>query len=164
MEIARRDPTPTRVADVVPTLNRVGDALAPELRAKEMSLQIEAPSGGLPCAHDPVTLEHALIAMIVNAIEASPLEGRIIMRAETISSNGQGAVCRISVIDKGSGLPEDAPERIFEFAHSTKQQGMGLGLALARQTLQRQGGSAHARNNPDGGATVYIELPVTGRE
>ena len=60
----------------------------------------------------------------------------------------------------GSGLPRDEPERIFEFSYSTKQRGMGLGLALARQALQRQGGSAHAFNNEHGGATVYIELPV----
>jgi len=41
---------------------------------------------------------------------------------------------------------------------------MGLGLALARQVLQRQGGSAHAENNPDGGANVYVELPMAADE
>jgi signal transduction histidine kinase len=161
MEIARRDATPTRVLDVVPTLHRVRDALAPELHTKEMTIAIEAPADGLACAHDPVTLEHALIAMIVNAIEASPLGGHITLQAEKIAPNGRpGSICRISVIDEGTGLPPDSPERIFEFAYSTKQKGIGLGLALARQTLQRQGGCAYARNNPTRGATVYVELPM----
>ncbi len=161
MEVARREPTPTRSADVVPMLYRVRDALAPELASKELTLTIDAPQAGLICPHDPDTLEHALIAMIVNAIEASPLGEAITVRAEHVEGNGQRpAICRISVVDYGTGLPADAPDRIFEFSFSSKQRGMGLGLALARQALQRQGGSAHARNNPDRGATIYVELPI----
>lgn len=58
----------------------------------------------------------------------------------------------------------DEPERIFDFSYSTKQRGMGLGLALARQALARQGGATHATNNPEGGATVWIELPMGEEE
>ncbi len=161
MEVARREPTATQCLDIVPMLGHLKSALAAELAAKDLTLLLEHPSEGVACAHDPATLEHALIAMLVNAIEASPLGGRIILRAECVASNGQsGPVCRIGVEDQGSGVPKDDPERIFEFAYSTKQRGMGLGLALARQALHRQGGSAHARNNPGGGATVYLELPL----
>ena len=60
--------------------------------------------------------------------------------------------------------PDGDPERIFDFSFSTKQYGMGLGLALARVGLRRQGGSAHARSNPDGGATVFVELPMASVE
>ncbi len=116
--------------------------------------------------------------MVVNAIEASPLGETIELRAERLepdqfahtagadaqsrepSQEARAGSCRISVIDRGSGLPPDQPERIFEFSYSTKQKGMGLGLGLARQALQRQGGKAGAWNNPDGGATVFVELPA----
>ena len=160
MEIARREPTATRNADVRPILERVEEALRPEIAAKELDLVLDVPPEGLTCAHDPATLEHALIAMMVNAIEACPLGRRITLRGEHVQNGGNGPLCRISVEDQGAGLPPDEPERIFEFSYSTKQWGMGLGLALARQALQRQGGSAHARNNEAGGATVYVELPV----
>lgn len=162
MEIARRQPTPTRSADVTPILHRVRDALAGELAAKELTLTVEAPSEGLACPHDPDTLEHALIAMVVNAIEASPLSASIEISAGYRQADGRGRVCRIAVHDQGDGLPPEHPERIFEFSYSTKQRGMGLGLALARQALQRQGGIAGAENNPEGGATVYVELPLEG--
>ncbi len=155
MEVARREPTPVRRADVVPTLKRVKESLAAELAAKELTLTLDAPEGGLWCGHDPATLEHALIAMVTNAIEASPLSGAIRLEA-----GRRGDRCRIAVIDAGSGLPGDDPERIFEFAYSTKSHGMGLGLALARQSLERQGGATHAYNHPDGGAVVYVELPL----
>lgn len=196
MEVARREPTPTGGADVVPLLHRVHETVKPDLAVKELTLTVEAPPQGLVCAYDPATLEQALIAMVVNAIEASPLGRAITIRAERIESPGYGAqkkaagfgpradelsttdahsgvqsaihnpqsaipwVCRISVNDEGPGLPVDDPERIFEFSYSTKQKGMGLGLALARLTLERQGGQAHACNRPEGGARVYVDLPI----
>lgn len=164
MEVAKERPTPAQKMDVVPTLQRVRDALAGEVAAKELKLAVVAPEGGLICVHDPATLEQALVAMVTNAIEASPLGEAIELRAERRDSKQDGAQCRITVRDRGCGLPIDAPERIFEFSYSTKQRGMGLGLALARQVLQRQGGSAHAENNPDGGANVYVELPMAADE
>jgi signal transduction histidine kinase len=159
-----------RVMDVVPTLYRVRDAVKSDLSAKEVRLTLTVPTEGLSCAHDPATLEHALLAMVVNAIEASPLGGEIELRAEQGTARPQNGaverrdsnikVCRISVYDRGIGLPMDQPEKVFDFSYSTKQKGMGLGLALARQALQRQGGVAHAENNPEGGAHVFVELPL----
>jgi signal transduction histidine kinase len=168
MEVAKEKPSPIQPADVVPTLQRVVEAVAPELVAKELKLELETSATELVCAHDPATLEHALIAMVVNAIEASPLGAAIRLRAELypdVNNSGNESifsaqVCRISVIDQGSGLPPDEPERVFDYSYSTKQRGMGLGLALARQALRRQRGSAHAFNNPNGGATVYVEVPL----
>lgn len=160
MEVARRDPTVTKPLDVVPVVVRAVEAVTQEVAAKEIVLEVDAPPEGLVCSHDPATLEHALIAMLVNAVEASPLRGRIQVRvAEVTAELPPGTFCRIDVCDQGSGLP-DEPERIFDFAYSTKQKGMGLGLALARQALHRQGGSTHAINNPQGGATVRVELPI----
>lgn len=189
MELAKSQPTPVQAADLRPTLDRVSNALRNELASKDLEITMEVPDKPLTCLHDPDTLEHALVAMVVNAIEASPLGGRITLRAEHLpaspsltasrepvspatppsagageqadsASPSAGARCRISVIDQGQGLPADAPERIFEFSFSTKQRGMGLGLAIARQALLRQGGIARAWNNSAGGATVAVELPM----
>ncbi|MBI4580046.1 MAG: HAMP domain-containing histidine kinase [Planctomycetes bacterium] len=158
MEIARRDPTLTREVDVVPAVRQAVDAVMQEAAAKELVLVVDAPAEGLVCAHDPATLEHALVAMLVNAVEASPLGGTMRVSV-TATDAANDDVCRIAVSDSGIGLPADDPERIFEFSYSTKQRGLGLGLALARQALMRQGGTIHAENNPVGGAIVCIELP-----
>lgn len=161
MEVARRAPAPAERLDVMPVLNRVREAVATEFETKEMTLKVETPPDGLACVHDPDVLEHALVAMVLNAAEASPPGQTVLLRAETLTPENQTRpVCRITVVDRGSGLPDDAPERIFEFSYSTKQRGMGLGLALARQALQQQGGSVSAHNNPDGGATLCVELPL----
>jgi len=162
MEIARREPTPVTSSNVVPMLYRLRDAFTQELQAKDLQLVIEAPQEELFCLHDANTLEHALIAMLLNAIEASPLDEKIYLKAEQVEEGHP--VCRISITDRGQGLPKDDPDQIFEFSYSTKQRGMGLGLALARLTLQRQEGSAHARNNTDGGATVYVDLLIPNEQ
>jgi signal transduction histidine kinase len=160
MEVARGSPTPTQNVNIVPTLHHVRAALVSDLAAKDLTLTIDAPGDGIVCPHDPQTLEHALIAMVTNAIEASPLGGTIDVRAIRLHLDDGKPYCRIGVRDHGDGLPAEDPEQVFEVTYSTKLRGMGLGLALARQALKRQGGSAHAENNPDGGATIYIELPI----
>jgi signal transduction histidine kinase len=160
MEVARGEPTPTQEVDVVPTLYRVREALRTDLADKELTLTIDAPDQGIICPHDPQTLEHALIAMVTNAIEASPLGDTITIHATCEVDGDQRRMCRIAVSDHGEGLPADDPDQVFEVTYSTKFRGMGLGLALARQALKRQGGSAHAENRPDGGATLSVELPI----
>jgi signal transduction histidine kinase len=161
MEIARNQPTPTREADLAPLLRRVAEAVQPDLAAKELYLELKLPDGELACGHNPDTVEHALVAMINNAIEASPVGGTITIRAERAKTANGSPVCRLEVRDAGPGIGEAEADRIFDFSYSTKQHGMGLGLALARQGLERQGGSVHAWNHEEGGAVLVIDLPMT---
>ena len=158
MEVARRQPTPLKSEDVLPVVYRARDGLVGELTAKELRVELDVPSSPVICPHDPATLEHALVAILTNAVEASPLGAPIHIVVETLKIQGIFQ-CRIRVMDEGAGLPADQPGRIFDFAYTTKQRGMGLGLALAREALERQGGSVGAVNRPEGGASVYIDLP-----
>ena len=104
-----------------------------------------------------------LVAAVVNAIEASAVGGRIVILAESQSSGDREEYgCRISVIDEGCGLPDGPPEQVFELDFTTKATGMGLGLALAKQAVQRQGGAVGARLNPGGGAIIEFQLPIAG--
>ena len=157
MEVVRQEATALQMADVLPVIHRVQEALSVELSAKELTCHLEASPGEFVCLHNPDTLEHALVAMAVNAIEASPVGGRITVRVERTPRG----MCRISVMDGGPGLPRDDPEIIFDSSFSTKEQGLGLGLPLVRLAVDRQGGATGAMNNPDGGAIVFVELPMS---
>ncbi|MDM8006105.1 MAG: ATP-binding protein [Phycisphaerae bacterium] len=157
MEVVRQEATALQMADVLPVIHRVQEALSVELSAKDLTCHLEASPGEFVCLHNPDTLEHALVAMAVNAIEASPVGGRITVRVERTPRG----MCRISVMDGGPGLPRDDPEIIFDSSFSTKEQGLGLGLPLVRLAVDRQGGATGAMNNPDGGAIVFVELPMS---
>jgi len=101
-----------------------------------------------------------LLNLVVNAFEAMretpAAERRVIIRSERES---EGRV-RVSVRDFGTGLPAEEPARIFERFFSTKREGMGMGLAIARSIIASHGGELAAANAHGGGACVYFSLPV----
>jgi PAS domain S-box-containing protein len=109
-----------------------------------------------------VQLQQVLLNLVVNAFEAMretpSAERRVIIGSERLPS---GRV-QVSVRDYGTGLPMEEPQRIFERFFSTKQEGMGMGLAIARSIITLHGGELAAVNAPGGGARVYFSLPAIG--
>jgi C4-dicarboxylate-specific signal transduction histidine kinase len=112
----------------------------------------------LPSVHvDQIQIQQVFINLIVNAIEA--LEGQqvaplVVLRAAT-DSNG----VLIQVIDNGPGVED--PDRIFDAFMTTKEKGMGIGLAVSRSTVETHGGRLWAENNKTGGATFNVALPLS---
>jgi signal transduction histidine kinase len=66
----------------------------------------------------------------------------------------------VSVRDRGPGLPPDAPSRVFERFYSTKRDGMGMGLAIARSIVEAHAGTLDAENAPGGGARFWFQIPA----
>ena len=67
---------------------------------------------------------------------------------------------RVSVRDHGSGYDEQDAELLFNAFHSTKPDGMGVGLSISRSIIEAHGGSIWAENNSDRGATFHFKLPA----
>jgi PAS domain S-box-containing protein len=109
---------------------------------------------------DQVQLQQVLLNLVVNAFEAMretpATERRVIIRSER-ESDGR---VRVSVRDFGIGLPLEGPQQIFEQFFSTKREGMGMGLAIARSIITLHGGELAASNAQGGGARVYFSLPA----
>ena len=99
-------------------------------------------------------LQQVLLNLIVNAFEAMretpAVERRVIIRSQREPDGRVG----VSVRDFGTGLPAEEPERIFEQFFSTKREGMGMGLAIARSIITSHGGELAAANSQGGGACV----------
>jgi len=64
------------------------------------------------------------------------------------------------VEDRGSGIPSELLEDIWNPDVTTKRHGTGLGLAMVRQTVAHHGGTVRASNRPGGGATFEVRLPL----
>jgi C4-dicarboxylate-specific signal transduction histidine kinase len=106
---------------------------------------------------DQIQIQQVFINLIVNAIEA--LEGQkvpplVTLRAAVIDSD-----MLVQVIDNGPGV--DDPDRIFDAFMTTKETGMGIGLAVSRSIVEAHGGRLWAENNKTGGATFNVSLPLS---
>jgi len=108
---------------------------------------------------DREQIVQALIALMVNAIEAMPTGGRLALK--TWQPPGAGGRVSLSVSDTGVGIPEEVRERIFDPFFSTKSdaKGVGLGLAVVSGIVQRHDGRITVASTPGVGTTFTIDLP-----
>jgi len=110
---------------------------------------------------DVVQLQQVFLNLILNAFEASKdvpkLQRRVIIHTDW---DGDGTV-RACVRDFGAGLPAEAPERIFEQFFSTKREGMGMGLFIARSIVAAHRGTLCAENAKGGGSQFWLRLPAS---
>jgi signal transduction histidine kinase/ActR/RegA family two-component response regulator len=128
-----------------------------------------------PVEADVGALELALLNLAVNARDAMPASGRIVLAAHNLSLNdgtpsrlglAKGDYVEISVTDTGSGMPPDVLDRVFEPFFTTKQVGKGTGLGLAQVYgfAKQSGGTAWVESQPGKGTSVHILLPRSWRE
>jgi signal transduction histidine kinase len=76
--------------------------------------------------------------------------------------NGDGSIS-VTVRDHGCGISEPTRERLFEQFFTTKEEGLGMGLAIVRSIVEAHGGSIAAENAEGGGARFHFRLPIAER-
>jgi two-component system nitrogen regulation sensor histidine kinase NtrY len=106
-------------------------------------------------------LAGALSNILLNAVDASPENGRITVRARQASLDGKAAV-RVSVADTGKGIPEQTLQTIWEPYVTNKPGGTGLGLAIARQAVWAHDGTVNATSTLGEGTEIQLTIPASG--
>ena len=108
-----------------------------------------------PIQLDAMQFKQALLNLIINANQAMEDGGKLMIRARSL--NGQ---VQIDVEDTGEGIPVDMKNQIFELFVSTKDDGTGVGLAIAKQIVEGHGGNIEVESQPNQGTTFSIRLPI----
>jgi two-component system sensor kinase FixL len=114
---------------------------------------------------DAVQLQQVLLNLILNAFDAMQETAlnrrRVVLSTSSLATSSPAhGVVRTTVRDFGTGLSEKAYQRIFEHFFSTKKDGLGMGLAIARSIVESFGGVLDASNATDGGAIFHFTLPA----
>lgn len=110
---------------------------------------------------ESVLIEETITNILLNAVKYTPESGRVNLDVKL-----DGTAVQISVADTGIGIPEAALPRLFEEfyradnARATERDGTGLGLAFAKQVVERHGGRIWVQNNPGGGSIFTFTLPI----
>jgi two-component system, LuxR family, sensor kinase FixL len=114
-----------------------------------------------PIEADPIQLQQVLINLVINALDAmrnTPVSRRKIVIAT--ERNGDGTICT-SVRDYGTGIPEEARDRLFDHFFTTKAEGLGMGLGIVRSIVESHAGTVEAENVDGGGARFQFTLPAS---
>jgi signal transduction histidine kinase len=143
-------------AVIADTVRLVGS----DVMRRESTITMELDSSLPQVEAAPVQIQQVLLNLIMNALDAveslPPAQRRIIISTHS----DKGTTAEVSVRDFGTGLPGDRPEKVFDHFFSTKQAGMGMGLAIVRSIIEAHGGTITAQNAPDRGARFSIRLPA----
>jgi len=131
------------------------DSLAGPADAQGVSVRLEIPDS-IELPLERARLERVFVNLIGNALEAMPAGGEI-----TISATLEADNVTIQVADNGPGISPDIRDHLFQpFVSSGKKNGLGLGLALSRQTVLDHGGDMWVESKSDRGARFFMRLPL----
>lgn len=154
---ADREPQ-RRLVDVRGLISEIVDGLTPQLAAQQISCRLEL-ANGAPLAVDRDMLRRAILNLVLNAIDAMPDGGELVVT----SWRGPRGF-EIEVADSGAGVPTEVAERLFEPFFTTKREGTGLGLAIVQRIAEAHAGSVSVSNCPEGGAAFTLRFPTFAAE
>ena len=142
---------------------------------EDIEIKIRAVADILPIEADPGQLENAILNLVINARDAMPDGGRLIVAASNVTLEPEdllhyegmtaGRYVMISVSDTGRGMPREVSERAFEPFFTTKEvgKGSGLGLSMVWGFVRQSNGHAHIYSEPGEGTTVRLYFPAATR-
>jgi signal transduction histidine kinase len=142
--------TPTRV-DLAPLVSETLVVLS--ARADDARVRLYA-QGDATLEADPRRLKEALLNLVANAIEATPPGGEVVVEVRPA-----GDATEIVVRDTGRGMPAETLRRIGTPFFTTRDDGTGLGVVLARSVIAQHGGALSYESEPGNGTRVRVTLP-----
>ena len=151
--IARPMPLERFPLDVNKLVADVTESMRANADTAGLSLEITLAGDALYIQGDMFALGRVCRNLVLNAIEATPPHGRIV-----VSSEADEARVRLRVSDTGCGIPPDRIATMFEDFATTKRQGLGLGLAIVKKIVEQLGGQVSATSEVGRGTTFTLEF------
>jgi signal transduction histidine kinase len=141
--------------DVARLLSEIESTFAREFDKQKVTVSLNVAPDLPPVRADSTLLAHVLNSILANALEAMSGGGQLVLRAAIAR---RGRAVEVSIEDTGRGIPRAQMADMFKPFRTTKAKGLGMGLALARQIIQRFGGTLRVDSEEGKGTRVTIAL------
>jgi signal transduction histidine kinase len=145
--------------DITALIRKMAFLVEEEASSRGILLSMDLPEHPLMIWMDADKIRQALLNIMKNAMESISDRGTI---ALALSQEGKRWVS-IRISDTGRGLSPEEMEQIFDPDYTTKEKGLGLGLALAHEIIEAQGGEIRVKSEPGRGTTFEVVLAVEGQ-
>ncbi len=119
-----------------------------------VKVSVEIPKGFPNVLIDSYLMRRVLTNLVINAIQAMPKGGRLVIR-----TSKKEETATVSVQDTGTGIPEEDMHKLFNPFFTTKAKGQGLGLAVCKRLVEAQGGKITVESKPGKGTTFTVSIP-----
>ena len=156
LRMARGQSSPGDIVDPAAVVSAAARLVEPTARASGVALTVDAPAGGLRVRADEASLQHAVINLLLNAVQACQRGGAV-----TVATGG-GDPVRVRVNDNGCGIRPEHVKQIFEPFCSMRKGGTGLGLFLSLNFVRACGGDITVSSAVGSGSTFEVTLPALG--
>jgi PAS domain S-box-containing protein len=153
LRMSRGQRSQGEAVDLANVIAAVARLIEPTAREHAVAIEVRPLPSGLHVRADEAELQHTLINLLLNAVQASRSGGRVTVEAES------GEQVRIRIIDHGCGIAPEDQKRIFEPFVSRRQGGTGLGLFLSLNFVRRWNGDLRVSSEAGRGSTFEIVLP-----
>jgi signal transduction histidine kinase len=127
--------------------------MAPECSKKGVALELDL-RGSETAWVDEFQLKQTVLNLILNALQATPAGGRVV-----VATSGDASRLTVSVSDNGEGMSPETREKALTPFFTTREEGTGLGLALVRRIVEEHGGSVTISSARGEGTTVSLDFP-----
>ena len=161
LDAVRTQKPEVRPVAVAPLVSQLARLMSHEAAGRGVALESRV-SDDLPAVTaDPGQLQQVLLNLLVNALDATPAGGSIVIDGVTGKEGDRSGVA-IAVSDTGTGIPAEHRGRIFDpfFTTKSRGRGTGLGLAICRDIVREHGGALTVRSGEGCGATFTVWLPA----
>ena len=137
------------------TIDEVIEAFRPEVERKGIRVFQQFQGDNSRISADRFAIERVLKNLILNAIEAMPQGGDLVLK-----TRADGQWMEITIQDTGCGIPRERLGMIFEDYVTTKRKGLGLGLAISKKIVQDLNGTIEVESEPGKGTTFTLKFPL----
>ncbi|MDG2222902.1 MAG: HAMP domain-containing sensor histidine kinase, partial [Rubripirellula sp.] len=156
LEFARPEQGEHSTFPIQAVLRKTLQLIEGRCQSNHVVLQMECDDAPIQLEGDPSQLQQLLLNLLLNALDAMPDGGELVIRATVLEDQ-----LELLVLDTGEGIREDILAKLFTPFSTSKPTGVGLGLGICRRIAVSHGGTLVGNNRITGGAEFKLTLPLS---